>query len=86
MLTVLGFEVLPHGNMHGFVGTQQVVVVVDAALNGNVTGLKAWHAMREAFKEGRPLNVHEFELFSESLEDLVCDPLGGLIVRNLGNS
>jgi hypothetical protein len=73
-------------NVHGLVCTWQVVTVVDAALAGNVTGLKAWHAMREAFKDGRPLNVHEFEAFSESLEDLVCDPMGGLIVRNLGHT
>jgi hypothetical protein len=72
--------------MHGHVTTEQVVTVVDAALKGNITGLKAWHAMREAFKDGRPLSVREFEAFSESLEDLVCDPMGGLIVRNLGRS
>jgi hypothetical protein len=72
--------------MHGCVTTEQVVIVVDAALGGNITGLKAWHAMREAFKDGRPLSLREFEQFSENLEDLVCDPTGGLIVRNLGNS
>jgi hypothetical protein len=71
-------------NVHGCVTMPQVVTVVDAALTGNITGLKAWHAMREAFKDGRPLSLGEFERFSESLEDLECDRTGGLIVRNLG--